>query len=213
MSLVSMTNVAVARRSDTKQKVPTGPADVNAAAHGDTTPSNDAITTAMGAVISYFPSEISVLYTAIVAAITITSTNAAKGPTTQSGQWVAYAVTCVLTPLAVLLLYAARVRATPPAQQKTSEAKAYLDKDPADRSEHPPTLGTPLLKWKQWPLTEMIVSTIAFTLWAAALPASPFREIKQYTGTVAGVVVLVGTTVLGWAASAFPQQITVDAAE
>jgi membrane protein implicated in regulation of membrane protease activity len=203
-----MTNVAVARRSDTMTRTPTGPADVNAAAHGSAS-SSDAITTAMGAIISYFPSEINILYTAVVAAIATTAT----GTTTHSGQWVAFWVILALTPVAVLLLYAARVNSTPPEQQSTPAAARYLQANAVvDPLAKPPTLGNPLLKWRQWPLTEMIVATVAFFLWALALPATPFLELKHYTTTVAGVTLLIGTAVLGWVAAAFPQEIVVNPA-
>jgi hypothetical protein len=104
MSIVSMTNVAFARRTDTAPEIPAGVSGVNAAAHGEEQ-SNDAITNAMGVAIAYFPSEINVLYTAIIAAIATTSTSS------HTGQWVAFVFVLALTPIAVWFVYAARVRA------------------------------------------------------------------------------------------------------
>jgi FtsH-binding integral membrane protein len=173
MSIVSMTNVAFARRTDTAPPVPRDAKMVNEAAHG-TEGANDALTTAMGAVIAYFPSEINVLYTAVVAAIASTTS------TTMAGQWAAFWFMLVMTPLAVWFVYAARVRA-------------------ADKPLpiHP----------KSWPWAEIIVSTVAFAIWAGALPGSPLREIDDYSSTLAGVVVIVGTAVLGWLAAVFQRPI------
>jgi hypothetical protein len=173
MSIASMTNVAFARRSDTTPSVPNGVAAVNEAAHGSD-PSNDSVTSALGAIVAYFPSEINILYAAIVAAITATATKSL------SGQWMAFWFTLGLTPLAVWFVYAARVHAA----------------------------GKELpLKPQTWPIMEMVVGAIAFAIWAGTLPGSPLQQIPNYTPTLAGVVLLVGTTLLGWIAAIFQRTI------
>ena len=98
-----MTNVAFARRTDNTLPIPKGVAGVNAAAHG-TSGSDDAVTNALGTLVTYFPTEINVLYTAVVAAV---STAAGASLTTQ---WVAFVVVLLLTPAAVWFVYATRVR-------------------------------------------------------------------------------------------------------
>ena len=96
MSITSMTNVAFARRSDTTPPIPQGVAAVNEAAHGSSA-SNDSVTSALGTIVAYFPSGINILYAAIVAAITTTTTKSF------TGQWVAFWFTLALTPLSVWL--------------------------------------------------------------------------------------------------------------
>src|ERR1700716_426146 len=104
MSLVPMTNVAFARRSDTAPPVPKGASEVNSAAHGAAAP-HDAITDALGVIIAYFPAEINVLYAAVVAALVANDTRSL------AGQWVAFWFILALTPVAVWFVYAARVKA------------------------------------------------------------------------------------------------------
>jgi hypothetical protein len=194
-----MTNVAFARRSDTAPAVPTGPGTVNAAAHGAAS-SDDSVTAALGAVVAYFPTEINLLYTSVLAVITTTGTR------TLAGQWTAFWVLLCMTPLAVWFIYLARVRAAPVAMQKmTGDARADLEAHPdAPR----PKLTLP---WnpRHWPWIEMTVATIAFAIWAVALPQSPFQEVKHFSVPAAGAVLLVGTAVLGWVASVFPNEIQV----
>jgi hypothetical protein len=173
MSIASMTNVAYARRTDNDLPVPKGVAAVNAAAHGSHG-ADDAVTSALGALVAYFPTEINVLYTAVVAAIT---TAGGAAPTTQ---WVAFVVVLVLTPVAVWFVYATRVR----------------------------NGGAPLpTSLQTWPVAEMATATVAFAIWAGALPASPLQRIPGYTPALAAVVVLSGTAVLGWIAALLQRPI------
>ena len=43
----------------------------------------------------------------------------------------------------------------------------------------------------------MIVSTVAFLLWAFSLPHSPFETMTWYRPSLGAVVLLAGTTVVG----------------
>ena len=105
MSVIAMSQVAYARRNDTPPPQAENVPSMNETAHGREAP-NDALTSALGAVVAYFPSEVNILYTAIIAAISGTQTRSL------SGQWAAFWLVLALTPLTVWLLYAARVRAT-----------------------------------------------------------------------------------------------------
>jgi hypothetical protein len=168
-----MTNVAFARRTDNALPMPRGVASVNAAAHGSTS-SDDAVMSALGTLVAYFPTEINVLYTAVVAAVS------AAADAQLTTQWVAFSIVLVLTPVAVWFVYATRVRSS----------------------------GKPLpISVRTWPVAEMITATVAFTIWAGALPGSPLQHIPGYTAAVAGVVVLAGTAVLGWIASLLQRPI------
>jgi len=173
MSIASMTNVAFARRTDNALPIPKGVASVNAAAHGSTG-SDDAITSALGTLVTYFPTEINVLYTAVVAAVA----SAADSPL--ATQWVAFFVVLVLTPVSVWFVYATRVRNSG---------------------------GQLPVSVRVWPIAEMVTATIAFAIWAGALPGSPLQRIPGYTAALAGVVVLAGTAVLGWIAALLQRPI------
>jgi hypothetical protein len=85
--------------------------------------------------------------------------------------WIAFGLFTVLTPIIVWMSYAAKVRAA----------------------------NKPLpLRPKTWPLWEMIAATVAYLAWAFALPNSPFSEFDGwYNAAVAGVVILVTSTMLG----------------
>jgi hypothetical protein len=54
---------------------------------------------------------------------------------------------------------------------------------------------------------EMVIASVAFIIWAGALPGSPLQQIPGYSATLAGVVVLAGTAVLGWIAALFQRPI------
>jgi hypothetical protein len=94
----------------------------------------------------------------------------------RTGQWVSFWVFLALTPITLWALYAARLRA--------SGASLQLD----------PT---------RWPWPELIASTVAYALWAFALPGTPFAGLSWYRPGLAGAVLLVGTLVLGLGAPLF----------
>lgn len=63
--------------------------------------------------------------------------------------------------------------------------------------------GSPL----KWPLWEMVAGTIAYVAWAFALPATPFSKLTWYSAGIAGIVVLVASTILGLVAPLFARPI------
>jgi RsiW-degrading membrane proteinase PrsW (M82 family) len=91
-----------------------------------------------------------------------------------AGQWVAMWVGLALTPMIVWLLYAGRLK----------------------------TDGKPLpLNPKQWPWTTMVVSSVAFMVWAFSLPRSPFESMSWSHPAVSAAVLLIGTTLIGLTAN------------
>ena len=58
---------------------------------------------------------------------------------------------------------------------------------------------------RAWPVWEMSAAVLAFSAWAVALPQQPFEWIRA---AVAGVLVLVTSTILGLVAPLFTWRIT-----
>ncbi len=171
-----MSNIAYTRLAAAGEREPTGVANANRIAHGDATP-NTTLTDALGAIVAYFPTEINVTYTAVIAALSGTLS------TSRAGQWVAFWCFLAATPIVTWLVYAARVR----------QSGAELPLDP-----------------RRWPVLEMSISTVAFVVWAGALPESPLQQVKNYSPAVAGVMVLVVTAALGLAAPVLGRQVKVN---
>jgi len=59
------------------------------------------------------------------------------------------------------------------------------------------------LKIRAWPKWEMTAATVAFVAWAMALPDTPFMAFPWYSSALAGVTVLVASSVLGLLAPIF----------
>jgi hypothetical protein len=95
-------------------------------------------------------------------------------------EWIAFYCFVVATPIFVWLLYAAKVRSA----------------------------GKPLpASPRTWPLWEMVAATVAYAAWAFALPKSPFRYFDWYSPALAGVLVLIVTTLLGLLATIVPRTL------
>jgi len=99
-----------------------------------------------------------------------------------SAQWIAFWCFLFATPIVVWLVYGAKVK----------------------------SLEKPLpLKFRAWPVWEMLAATIAYCAWVLALPNSPFASYEWYSSALAGVIVLVASTVLGLLAPFFHRQLSV----
>ena len=59
----------------------------------------------------------------------------------------------------------------------------------------------------KWPLWEMAAGTIAYVAWAFALPTTPFGSFLWYSTGLAGVIVLITSTVLGLLAPLFARPL------
>ena len=95
-------------------------------------------------------------------------------------EWITFWVFLVTTPVVVWLVYAAKVMA---------------EKKPMP------------LNLSQWPFWEMVAATLAFFAWAFALPNAVFSAYSWYSSALAGVIVLVASTVLGLLAPLFQRTI------
>jgi hypothetical protein len=70
------------------------------------------------------------------------------------------------------------------------------------------TAGKPI-PWAplKWPLWEMAAGTIAYVAWAFALPTTPFASLAWYSTGLAGVIVLITSTILGLLAPLFARPL------
>jgi hypothetical protein len=192
MSINALANAATARRVDFAplNTVPRGLAEIATAATTPPTapgpqslagsnaptaplPSANAVNTALHILFGYIPTEVLTLYVAVLAAIH------QKG-TVARADWIIFWSFLVGTPLAVLLVYAGKVRAAQP------QASINL-----------PT----------WPIWEMLAATAAYFAWAFALPDPAFSEYPWYSPALAGIIVLVTSTILGLVAPLFQRPI------
>jgi hypothetical protein len=198
MSINALANAAAARRTDVgAPTTPTGVAEIAAAA---ATPPDQApaqkpqasgFNTALNVLFGYIPTEIVTLYVAVVAAIqpptaAAGAAGAASSAAAIETQWIAFWCFAVITPVAVWVVYANKLKAA----------------------------GKPLpLTWSTLPVWEMVAALIAFLAWAFALPNSPFRSFEAwYSPALASLAVLFTSTVLGLLAPLFQQELRVDGA-
>jgi hypothetical protein len=168
MSISAMTNVAFARRADVPPINQAPRTEGEIVAATAGTPETRNSTSQMQVIATYIPTEVLTLYVAVVAAL---RGNDAK---LLGVSWITFWTFVVLTPLIVWLVYAAKVRAS----------------------------NRPLPAWpNRWPVWEMSAATIAYVAWAFALPDSPFARDPSlgpwYNSAVAGIVVLIVSTLLG----------------
>lgn len=184
MSLSSLANAAIARRTDFPPvgKAPRKYAEIAWAASNPplhaiapADPAADAPTaapvdTTMNVLTGYIPTEILTCYVAFVAAL-----HSSAKPM-MDAEWIAFWCFLVVTPVVFWLVYAAKVKG-------------------ADKA-------LPL-SFSSLPLWEMVASTIAFAAWAFALPNSPFARLDWYSSAIAGLVILLASTVLGLLAPIF----------
>jgi len=200
MSINSLTNAATARRADFAplNRVPNGLSEIAAAAAGmpaantggaapaDGMTATNGINTAMQVLFGYIPTEVLTLYVAVVAAVHPSTAGAEAitvPPTTtvQPEDWGIFWSFLVATPVILWLVYAAKMKSA----QK------------------------PLpISFSAWPLWEMFAATVAYVAWAFALPGTPFRQFENwYSAGLAGVAVLVASTVLGLLAPLFQRRL------
>jgi hypothetical protein len=59
----------------------------------------------------------------------------------------------------------------------------------------------------RWPVWEMFAATLAFTVWAFALPNPPFPGLEWYTPALSSVAVLLVSTILGLLAPIFQRPL------
>lgn len=171
MSISSMTDLAFARRTDVE---PDGRGiqtlDEVAAEKGQKKEAATTATSALASIAAYLPSEIITIYVAVLATLGIAIDAGGDANQAAATPIEPYLVFAVLTPLVVWGLYA---------------AKAATAGKPLPRS---------LAAWPKW---EMAAATLAFAVWAAALPSSPLERFDWFTSALAGVAALVVSMLLG----------------
>jgi hypothetical protein len=197
MSISSLANAAIGRRTDFAPLdiVPQGLAEIAMAAATLPMPPTatrgrepapappganaDAVNTALNVLFDYVPTEILTVYVAVLAAIQQPTAMESSGNVTH-GAWIPFWCFLVATPVVVWLVYAAKVKA----------------------AEKPLPVSL-----KEWPAWEMTAATLAYCAWAFALPKTPFAEFDWYSSALAGIAVLIASTILGLLAPFFQNPI------
>lgn len=191
MSVSSLANSAAAHRSDFfPVGVPKGLAGVAGAAGTRPVPTGaapppppgqdaDAFNTALNVLFGYIPTEVLTLYVAVLAAIEPAQQK--PGPVPQT-MWITFWIFLIFTPIVVWLVYGGKLIAA----QKPIP-----------------------LAFRTWPIWEMFAATVAYCAWAFALPHTPFTDFSNswYSAGLAGVAVLVASTVLGLLAPFFQRPL------
>jgi len=198
MSINSIANAAAARRTDVRDPT-TPPRDLaEIAAAAGTAPSlappnnNRAgpVSTALNVLVGYIPTEIVTLYITVTGALQQPTSSGTGAATPSAGAaatavdtvkvasswlsppWIAFLCFLVTTPLAVWIVYAAKIKN-------------------ADPAKHLP------VTFQELPLWEMAAATIAFVAWGFALPNTPFRDFAWYSPALAGIALPITSSVLG----------------
>jgi len=191
MSLNSLTNAATARRPDFYpfDAVPRGIEEIARAAA--TLPASTAAQAPSIAADAQPPNAINTALNVLFGYIptevltlyvAILAAIQTRGQVT-SGDWVTFCAFLGFTPVVVWLLYGAKLKA----------AQKPLPLNP-----------------RTWPLWEMFAATVAYSAWAFALPNSPFSQFQNwYSSGLAGMAVLVASTILGLLAPLFQRPLGV----
>jgi hypothetical protein len=191
MSINSLANAAAARRTDVGA-IDTAPGNLAQIAAAAATPPEIAppkkqeasgMNTALNVLFGYIPTEVVVLYVAVVGALQPAATPGADAaPALLQSEWIAFWCFLVATPLAVWAIYASKIKVA----------------------------GKPLpVAYSTWPLWEMTAALIAFFAWTFALPNTPFRDFNWHSPALVSIAVLVISTVLGLMAPLFQNKLEV----
>jgi len=147
-----------------------------AQATGEKPETQSPATAALESIMTYIPGEILTTYVAVVAVIHPTIGGQTQGSIVVD--WVMFFV-LILTPIVSWLIYAAKCM----------------------------NAGKPMpAAVAQWPVWEMSAATIAYVIWAATLPATPFGEFSWYTSGLAAIILLIVSMVLGLIAPLFTRR-------
>jgi hypothetical protein len=178
MSINSMTNAALARRSDypPADTVPKSPGEVATAANNDPTPPNT-VSTALKTLTTYIPTETLTLYVFFVGLLEPLD----PARPSYTSRWLVFGLFLAFTLLAIWAAFAAKL---------TSDHKA---------------LPRP---WRTWPKWEMTAGSLAYDAWELGLPDSPFAMIRGlYSPAIASVIVLLVSAGLGIVAPLFQRPL------
>jgi hypothetical protein len=203
MSINALTNAAVARRPDFVPlvRVPNGLSEIAVAAAGMPAPSTagaappatgmtaaNGVNTALQALFGYIPTEVLTLYVAVLAVLHPSASGAAGTGTKALREatkvtpvdWAVFYIFLAATPVILWLVYAAKLKSA----QK------------------------PLpIRCSTWPVWEMFAATVAYSICAFALSCTPFIQFDWYSPGLAGLAVLLVSTVLGLLAPLFQNKL------
>ncbi len=192
MSINSLTNAAIARRSDfTKfDPAPKGLSEIAAAFSEHpkvdqvSDPASDkganSVNTALNVLFGYIPTEVLTLYVAILSVLK--QPDKVELANAGSSGWTVFWCFLIATPVVVWL---------------SNGAKVIAANKPVP------------LAYKTWPVWEMFAATLAYMAWVLALPNNPFIGQSWYSTGIAGIAVLVVSTFLGLLAPFFQKQLKV----
>ena len=171
MSVSSMANLAYARRDDVEPKAEGLNTSKKVAKEtGQKEGTATPVSSAIASMAAYIPTEVITVYVAVLGALGVTVATAGGATAVASTPLPVYALFIVLVPFIIWGLYARTVKAA----------------------------GKPLPRsFGAWPKWEMIAGTVAFAIWAAALPSSPLSPFSWFSAAVAGVSALVISMLLG----------------
>jgi hypothetical protein len=186
VSISSMANVAIARRTDFGGPLVPNTVGEVASATADRLDTQSAGSSALKSIATYIPTEVIVLFLAALAAVRAdrATEGTVRGAIASQSELITFWIFLVLTPVFVWLVYAGKV--------KTGGATI-------------PYLPT------EWPAWEMFAATVAFAAWAYAVPDSPFTRFEWYSVALGSFAVLVASTALGLLAPLIQRKISVPA--
>jgi hypothetical protein len=202
MSINTLANAAAARRPDVRTgTVPDGASQIAAASatppdkappeHQEASGTN----TALNVLFGYIPTEVVTLYVAFQTAL-----QPAKPPAAPAGTTSAAAAAVTASPTAMWITFWCFFAATPFVVWVVFASKL---KD----------AGKPLpAGYDTWPVWEMTAALLSYCAWAFALPGSPFGEFPWYSSALAGLAVVLASTVLGLLAPLFQRPLGTGAA-
>jgi hypothetical protein len=179
MSISSMANLAVNRRTDTAKsdrQVKIRSKDIE---NGKAPPTEyqGASGAALASISAYIPTEVIGLYISSLGALSASTKSDATAAQGQYTTWL-FLIFLTLTPVMVWLIYAGKL---------------------VEASKQAP------IPFRMWPKWEMVAATVSFFVWGAALPLSPVTFIPQ---AFAAVLIVVVAGLLGMIASVFQRPLS-----
>jgi len=178
MSISAMANAAIGRRLDFE---PMGEVprglDGVSKAAGGSSAPDNQMTAALNVIVAYIPTEILTLYVAVMAALNSSASDATVPSSTNLVSWLRVAFWTFLAATPLAVWVLYAVKVT--------------------------ATGKPVPGLSQWPVWEMVAGTIAYAAWAFALPKFPYNR----PSAIAGIVILVTSTVLGMVAPLFQRPL------
>ena len=178
MSLSAMANAAIGRRLDFEPMNQAPRGLVGVSkAVSGPTAPDSQTTSALNVIVAYIPTEILTLYVAVVAALDSGSSDLTVQSSTNHIFWLRIAFWAFLAATPLAVWVLYAVKVT--------------------------AAGKPIPSFSQSPMWEMVAGAIAYAAWAFAIPKFPYNR----SSAIAGIVILVTSTVLGLVAPLFQRPL------